>query len=362
MPLSPASSADVSAAAVAASLQGKRFDAAGTAFRSALLVTLGFTVVILLTLLISVAQDAMPILTSEPLTETVRPDLVDTTTEPPTLTQFGVTTDVVEVVRANGTVSYERQTQRSLGQFLSGNVNFTVPEENGIGQGIVGSLGIAIMVLVFSIPLGIAAAVYLEEYATPGRVTRFIDINIRNLAGVPSIVYGILGFVVLVTALDGITGGRSLISGGLTLAILVLPVVIITSAEAIRAVPQSLREAGYGVGATRWEVTRHHVLPYAMPGILTGSMLSLARALGEAAPLILVGAQTGFFTDPAGVMGRLQGDFTALPMLVFNFTRQPGEAIRIEGAAGAIVVLLIIVLFVNAAGIGLRNSYERKRA
>ena len=178
----------------------------------------------------------------------------------------------------------------------------------------------------------------------------------------PSIVYGILGFTVLVTALNGITGGRSLISGGITLAILVLPVVIITSAEAVRAVPQPIREAGYGVGATRWEVTRHHVLPYAMPGILTGTMLSLARALGEAAPLILVGAQTGFFTDPDGVLDRLTGNFTALPMLVFNFTRQPGEALKTEGAAAAIVVLLLVVLFVNAAGIFLRNSFEKKRS
>ena len=355
-------STDLTTSAVASALQGKKVDASGTIFRGALLATLAFTVVILLTLLISVVQDAMPILTGEPLTEQVRPDLVDTSTNPPTVTQFGETFEVQVATDANGNQTFFQVEERSFGEFLSGSVDFTNPANNGIRQGIFGSLGIAVMVLVFSIPLGVGAAVYLEEYSSGSRFTRIVDVNIRNLAGVPSIVYGILGFTVLVTALDGITGGRSLISGGITLAILVLPVVIITSAEAIRAVPQPIREAGYGVGATRWEVTRHHVLPYAMPGILTGTMLSLARALGEAAPLILVGAQTGFFTDPEGALERLTGNFTALPMLVFNFTRQPGEAIKTEGAAGAIVILLLVVLFVNAAGIILRNSFEKKRS
>lgn len=355
-------STDLTTSAVASALQGKKVDTAGTIFRGALFATLAFTVVILLTLLISVVQDAMPILTGEPLTEEVRPDLVDTTTDPPTVTLFGETKEVEIRTDSAGNAEYFELEERSMGGFLTGNVNFTEPAKNGIRQGIFGSFGIAIMVLLFSIPIGVGAAVYLEEYSTPSRFTRLIDVNIRNLAGVPSIVYGILGFTVLVTALNGITGGRSLISGGITLAILVLPVVIITSAEAVRAVPQPIREAGYGVGATRWEVTRHHVLPYAMPGILTGTMLSLARALGEAAPLILVGAQTGFFTDPDGVLDRLTGNFTALPMLVFNFTRQPGEALKTEGAAAAIVVLLLVVLFVNAAGIFLRNSFEKKRS
>ncbi len=351
-------STDVTNSAVAAALRGKKVDTAGTVFHTALLATLVFTVVILLTLLISVVQDASPILAGDDLTESVRPDLVDTTTDPPTVTQFGETFEVG--VLEDG--SFVQVKERSFGEFLTGNVNFTDPADNGIKQGIIGSIGIAIMVLFVAIPLGVGAAIYLEEYSSQNAFTRIVDVNIRNLAGVPSIVYGILGFTVLVTALDGITGGRSLISGGLTLAILVLPVVIITSAEAIRAVPQQLREAGYGVGATRWEVTRHHVLPYALPGILTGTMLSLARALGEAAPLILVGAQTGFFTDPSGVWERLTGNFTALPMLVFNFTRQPGDALRIEGAAATIVILLLVVLMVNAAGIVLRNSFEKKRS
>lgn len=355
-------STELTNSAVAAALRGRRKDVSGRVFHGALLAALGLTVVVLITLLVSVVQDATPILTGEPLAETVRPDLVDTTTDPPTMSLFGETTPVQEVVDDAGNVSYVQLEDRSLGEFLTGEVNFTEPADNGIKQGVIGSLGIAVMVLVFAIPLGVGAAVYLEEYSSGGRFTRIVDINIRNLAGVPSIVYGILGFTVLVTALQGITGGRSLVSGGLTLAILVLPIVIITAAEAIRAVPQELREAGFGVGATRWEVTRHHVLPYAMPGILTGTMLSLARALGEAAPLILVGAQTGFFTDPTGVVDRLTGNFTALPMLVFNFTRQPGEALRSQGAAATIVVLLLVVLFVNGAGIFLRNSFEKKRS
>lgn len=355
-------STELTTSAVASALRGKKVDVSGTIFRGALLATLAFTVVILLTLLVSVVQDAMPILTGESLTEQVRPDLVDTSTDPPTITRFGETSVVQVATDAAGNQTFFEVEERSLGGFLRGSVDFTNPARNGIRQGIFGSLGIAVMVLLVSIPLGVGAAIYLEEYSNSGRFTRAVDVNIRNLAGVPSIVYGILGFTVLVTALNGITGGRSLISGGITLAILVLPVVIITSAEAIRAVPQPIREAGYGVGATRWEVTRHHVLPYALPGILTGTMLSLARALGEAAPLILVGAQTGFFTDPDGAIDRLTGNFTALPMLVFNFTRQPGDAIKTEGAAGAIVVLLLVVLLVNAVGIVLRNSFEKKRS
>lgn len=355
-------SPELTSAAVASALRGKRVDVGGTLFRGALLATLGLTVVILLTLLVSVVQDAAPILTGEPLTEEIRPDLVDTSTEPPTVTRFGETFEVQVRESAGGEAVYYQVTERSFEEFLTGDVNFTDPAQNGIKQGIFGSVGIAVMVLVFAVPLGVGAAVYLEEYSRPSRFTRLVDINIRNLAGVPSIVYGILGFTVLVTALEGLTGGRSLISGGVTLAILVLPIVIITAAEAVRAVPQELREAAFGVGATRWEVTRHHVLPYALPGILTGAMLSLARALGEAAPLILVGAQTGFFTDPSGLGERLTGNFTALPMLVFNFTRQPGDAVRIQGAAATIVVLLLVVLFVNGTGIVLRNSFEKKRS
>ncbi len=353
-------STSLTVAAVGDRLRGGRRDVSGTIFIGALLGALALTVVTLITLLVSVTQDSLPVLTGDPVLEIERSSDIDT--ENLTVTVFGETVPLVERVDpVTGETEYFRAGERSLGGFLSSPVNLTEPAKNGISQGIFGSAGIAIMVILFAIPLGVGAAVYLEEYASDSRLSRAIDVNIRNLAGVPSIVYGILGFTILVTALEPLTGGRSLLAAGITMAILVLPVIIITSAEAIRAVPDSLREAGFGVGATRWEVVRHHVLPYALPGILTGSMLSLARALGEAAPLILVGAQTGFFTDPSGAVNRLTGNFTALPMQVFNFTRQPGETLKIEAAAGTIVILLLVVLAVNATGIVLRNRFEAKR-
>jgi phosphate transport system permease protein len=245
--------------------------------------------------------------------------------------------------------------------FMSGTLQ-SLPDTAGIKQGLWGSLWIGIIVVVMAFPLGIAAAVYLEEYAPRNRFTRFIDVNIRNLAGVPSIVYGILGFTIFVKGLSGLTGGRSVISGGITLAILVLPIVIITSAEAVRAVPTGLREAGYGVGATRWEVVRSQVLPYAAPGILTGTVLSLARALGEAAPLILVGAVTDRLGSNPGFLdvSALQDRFTAMPMVITTWAGKPQEGFRADTAA-AIIVLLVVVLFANLAAVLLRNRYEKKR-
>ncbi len=203
---------------------------------------------------------------------------------------------------------------------------------------------------------------YIEEYASDTWLTSLISVNIRNLAGVPSIVYGLLGLSVFVKTLEGFTGGRSIIAGGLTLAVLVLPIVIITAAEALRAVPDSIREAGFGVGAARWEVTRGHVLPYAAPGILTGTVLALARALGEAAPLILVGAAVGFFdtADGTGTIDRLHGTFTALPNLTYGWARQPGADWQANTSA-AILVMLVIIFAFNAVAILLRNHYDRKR-
>jgi phosphate transport system permease protein len=219
-----------------------------------------------------------------------------------------------------------------------------------------------VSVVVLAFPLGLAAAIYLEEYAPDTRFVRFIDVNIRNLAGVPSIVYGILGFAIFVKSMDGLTGGKTVIAAGITLAILVLPIVIITSAEAIRAVPAGIKEAGFGVGATGWEVIRHHVLPYAAPGILTGTVLSLARALGEAAPLILVGAvQNRLGSDPGILdLGALQDRFTAMPMVITTWAGMPQAGFRANTAA-AIVVLLVLVLAANASAILLRNRYEKKR-
>jgi phosphate transport system permease protein len=227
------------------------------------------------------------------------------------------------------------------------------PARAGILQGILGSALLTAIVASTALPLGIACAVYLEEYARDTPATRFVRTNIRNLAGVPSIVYGLLGLAVFISLL-GIGGA---LAGGLTLAILVLPIVVITSAEALRAVPGSIREAAFGVGATRWETIRSHVLPYAAPGILTGTILSLARAFGETAPLLMVGAIAGTFssTDIGQMLG---GAYTALPTLVYDFAGKPQEEFRSLTAA-TIVVLLIIIGLVNATAIIQRNRYDR---
>ena len=248
-----------------------------------------------------------------------------------------------------------------LGDFLTSRLSST-PSRAGVAQALSGSFWIAVFVVGLAFPIGIAAAIYLEEYAPRSRLSRVIDVNIRNLAGVPSIVYGLLGFAVFVKALRDLTGGRTIMAAGITLAVLVLPIVIITSAEAIRAVPDSIREAGFGVGATRWEVVRGHVLPYAAPGILTGTVLALARALGEAAPLILVGAVTGYLGSDYALFDTTQvrERFTAMPMVIFNWAQQPRDEFRTLTAA-AIVVLLVVVLLANSAAILLRNRYEKRR-
>ena len=211
-----------------------------------------------------------------------------------------------------------------------------------------------------TIPIGVGAAIYLEEYAKPNRLTNALLVNIRNLAGVPSVIYGVLGLIIFVGWLKPVTGGSSVISAALTMAVLVLPIVIITSMEAIRSVPDGLRDAGFGVGSSRWEVTRDHVLPYAAPGILTGIVLSLARALGEAAPLIMLGAVTGLLPETS-----LTGRFTAIPMLIYNWSGRPdvpGEEIGWTNAAAAAgLVLLFLVLTFNALAIFLRNRFEKSR-
>lgn len=230
----------------------------------------------------------------------------------------------------------------------------------GIWPGLFGSFGIGLGVLVIAVPLGVGAAIYLEEYAKQNAMTRFIVVNIRNLAGVPAVIYGVLGLIIFVGWLKPVTNGGTVIAAALTLAILVLPIVIITSMEAIRAVPRGLRDAGYGIGASRWEVTRDHVIPYAMPGILTGTVLSLARALGEAAPLIMIGAITGLLPETS-----LSGKFTAIPMLIYSWSGRPDSGESSVGwsnaAAAAGLVLLVLVLAFNIVGILLRNHFEAKR-
>ena len=253
--------------------------------------------------------------------------------------------------------------------FLTGKLG-TNPDTAGVAQGLRGSFLIAAAVIILAFPMGIAAGVYLEEYAKPSRLTRFIQLNIRNLAGVPSVVYGILGLIVFAQGLKWFTGGGSIIAAGITLAVLVLPIIIITTAESVRAVPAGLREAGLGVGATRWETTRDHVLPYAAPGILTGTMLAIARALGEAAPLLLLGAITGRLVTPpsASLIDQLQGKFTAMPIIIYGWARQvpkPGKKTGLTFTdlnAAAIVVLLGMVLVLNVAAILLRNRFEKGRA
>jgi phosphate transport system permease protein len=236
------------------------------------------------------------------------------------------------------------------------------PDLAGIGQGLFGTFLIALLVPLVAFPLGIATAVYLEEYAPDNRLTRIITVNIRNLAGVPSVVYGLLGLSVFVATLDGfgLGNGRNLLAAMLTLGVLVLPIVIITSSEALRAVPDAIREAGYGVGASRWEVTAKLVMPAALPGILTGTVLALARALGETAPLILIGGVIGGFSTPsdASIIDQLSGPFTALPLTVFQWSKLPQEEFR-QLAAAAIVALLIVTLLANAIAVVLRNRYER---
>lgn len=246
------------------------------------------------------------------------------------------------------------------GGFLTGGLNASSAASAGVWSGIKGTIVLGAIVAVVAFPLGIACAVYLEEYAGKSRFARWTRVNVRNLAGVPSIVYGLLGLAIFVNALGDITRGRTVFAGGLTLAALVLPIVIITASEALRAVPRSIREGAFGVGATQWETVRHHVLPAAAPGILTGTVLSLARAAGEAAPILLVGAATGLLrTGNQSFWEQLSGPFTAMPVVIFSYARQTGEEFR-QVTAAASLVLLVLVLLMNTFAIWLRNRYDRK--
>ena len=228
------------------------------------------------------------------------------------------------------------------------------PQKAGIQSAIMGTLWLMAVVTVVIVPLGVATAVYLEEYADRSRWwNRVIEVNIQNLAAVPSIVYGILGLAYIVRG--PLALGRTVLAGGLTLSIVVLPVVIITAREAIRAVPPSIRDGALALGATPWQTTWKQVLPAAIPGIATGVILSIARAIGETAPLILVGAATFVAFNPSG----LDSPFTALPLQIFSWVSQPKEAFQ-EKAAAAIVVLLVMLLLLNAVAIWLRNRYQKR--
>ena len=225
------------------------------------------------------------------------------------------------------------------------------PEDAGLRPALLGTLWVIGLTALFAFPVGVGAAVYLEEYAPNNRWTRLLKTNIANLAGIPSIVYGLLGLGVFVSLL-GL--GRTVISGALTMALLILPVIIIASQEAIRAVPPSLRQAAFALGATRWQVARDHVIPAAMPGILTGIILSISRAMGETAPLLVVGAAAYVTFNPTGLMSK----YTALPMQIYEWARRPQQEFQ-DLAAAAIIVLLVLLLMLNATAIYLRQRFAK---
>lgn len=239
------------------------------------------------------------------------------------------------------------------------------PEFAGVRTALLGSLFLVTLTMLFALPVGIGAAIYLHEYASPSLVYRLIETNIYNLAGVPSIVYGMLGLAVFVRALGELTSGavfgvtdsngRTILSAALTMALLILPIIIVNAKEAIKAVPDSFRQAAYGLGATRWQTIWHHVLPNALPGILTGSILAVSRAIGETAPLVVVGASTFITVDPDGFFSK----FTALPIQIYNWTSRPQAEFR-NIAAAAIITLMALLLTLNATAIVLRNRFSRR--
>jgi len=226
------------------------------------------------------------------------------------------------------------------------------PERAGIKSALVGTIWLICLVAFISIPVGVSTALYLEEFAGKGKISKIIEVNIANLAGVPSIVYGILGLAIFVRymALE-----RSLVSGALTMSLLILPVIIIASREAIKTVPMSIRYAAYSLGATKWQTAWAHVLPASFPGIMTGVILALSRAIGETAPLIMIGALTFVAFLPEGPMD----SFTALPIQIYNWVSRPQQEFH-ELAAAGIIILLTVLLLMNATAIYIRNKTERR--
>ena len=238
----------------------------------------------------------------------------------------------------------------------------------GVRTAILGSLWTIAVAILFAFPIGVGAAIYLEEYAGESLINRIIQVNISNLAGVPSIIYGLLGLAIFVRTLEQLTSGaflgfadattangRTIVSAGMTLGLLILPLIIINAQEAIKAVPNSLRLASFGLGATPWQTIWSHVLPSALPGILTGTILAVSRAIGETAPLVVVGASTFITFDPAGLFSK----FTTLPVQIYQWTSRPQDVFR-NIAAAAIIVLLLLLLGLNATAILLRNRFSRR--
>ena len=254
---------------------------------------------------------------------------------------------------------------RFLGTSLS-----NTPEKAGLRMPLLGSLMVILVTILFSFPIGVGTALHLEEFAPDTRLNRLIQINIYNLSGVPSIVYGLLGLAVFVRFMEPITSGavfgmshggetangRTILSAGLTLGLLILPIIIINTQEALKAIPQSLRDSAFGLGATKWQVIWHHVLPASMDRILTGTIIAVSRALGETAPLVVIGASAFLTRDPSSIFDK----FTTMPIMIYNWTAYPQAEFR-NLAAAAIVVLLVLLLSMNAGAIILRNKISQKR-
>jgi phosphate transport system permease protein len=239
--------------------------------------------------------------------------------------------------------------------FLTSFPSQIFPENGGVYPALVGSVWLVGLTALISVPLGLGAAVYLEEYAEDTRMNRIIEINISNLAGVPSVIYGLLGLGIFVQLLGPVTGGGSVLTGALTLSLLILPVIIVATREALRAIPASMREGGYALGATRWEVIRSHLLPMALPGALTGIILALSRAIGEAAPLLVVGVS---LYQTYATAGPFDG-YMALPTQIYDWISRPQQIFQDSAAAG-IVVIMAVLLLANLAAIVLRNRFQKR--
>lgn len=318
----------------------------------------------------------------EPLSERSQRDLIDlvrrriinpTIIEAYTLQQSLLQQDMIRQARQEAEEEVGEAVQLRFRSWLT--PRFLVSAQNptpqlaGVRTAILGSIWMIAITALVSFPIGVAAAIYLEEYARKNRLNRIIQVNIYNLSGVPSIIYGLLGLAVFVRALGAVTSGlafgigdgatengRTIISAGLTLALLILPIIIINSQEAIRAVPQSLRDSSYALGASRWETIRHHVLPASFDRVLTGTILAISRAVGETAPLVVIGASTFIAVDPTSIFSK----FTTLPIQIYQWSARPQGQFR-NVAAAAIIVLLVLMLSMNAAAIIMRNRIAKQR-
>ena len=237
-------------------------------------------------------------------------------------------------------------------QFLTGFPSTIFPETSGIYPALIGSLWLVGLTAIISVPLGIGAAIHLEEYATDSWLNRIVEINISNLAGVPSIIYGLLALGIFVNVLRL---GPSVIAGALALSLLILPVIIVATREALRSIPRAVREGGYALGATKWEVIWGHLLPMALPGALTGTILALSRAIGETAPLIVVGAVAFVNFTPQDPLDR----YSAMPILIYGWVSEAEAEFKLLAAAG-IIVLMVVLLLTNSVAIWLRNKYQRR--